>query len=100
MSGNLYIFRANVWLYPGKAGWHFVSLPRNKSAQIKALFSAAHKGWGSIPIIATVGKTTWRTSIFPEKKSGTYLLPIKAEARKKENILEGDSITISVEIRL
>ncbi len=27
----------------------------------------------SIPVRVTVGKTTWETSIFPDKKSQTYL---------------------------
>jgi len=45
-----------------------------------------------------IGKTSWMTSIFPDKKSTSYLLPIKAEIRKKEQIKENDVILFSIEL--
>lgn len=78
--------KATVWLYPGMAGWHFVTLPEKQSLQIKSCFGFLKRGWGSLPILVTIGKTSWKTSIFPDKKAGAYLLPLKAEARKKEKI--------------
>jgi hypothetical protein len=57
------------------------------------------RGWGSLPVEVTVGKTTWRTSIFPDKKAGAYLFPLKASVRKKEGISEGDMITLVLEIK-
>jgi hypothetical protein len=47
---------------------------------------------------ARVGETSWATSIFPDKKSGAYLLPLKKEVRKAESI-ENDA-TVYVELRL
>ena len=99
MLKNHYKMRAKAWLYPGKAGWHFVTLPKKQSAEIKARFGLMRRGWGSLPIVLTIGKTSWKTSIFPDKKAGAYLLPLKADARKKENIVAGDTITFSVEVR-
>lgn len=46
---------------------------------------------------AAVGKTSWKTSIFPENK-GTYLLPLKKEVRVKENLKVGDAIVVSIEV--
>ncbi len=54
---------------------------------------------GSLPVIATIGKTIWKTSIFPDKKICSYLLPLKAEVRKKELLREGDKIKLSLEIK-
>ncbi len=34
-------------------------------------------------VIAQIGKSEWRTAIWFDTKQGTYLLPIKAEIRKK-----------------
>lgn len=90
--------KSEVWLYPGMAGWHFVSIPKKQSAEIKGNFHSMKRGWGSLPVTVTVGKTSWKTSIFPDKKTGTYLLPLKAEARKKERIVAGESITFSIQI--
>jgi len=81
-----YNVRSEVWLYPGMAGWHFVSLSKAQSEEIKKNYAAQKRGWGSLPVEVKLGKSTWRTSIFPDKRSGTYLLPLKSEIRKKEEI--------------
>ena len=92
--------RAKVWLYPGQeANWHFVTLPKKQSQQIKERFGSFKRGWGSLPVKVTIGKTTWNTSIFPDKKAGAYLLPLKADVRKQEKIQDGKSIMFVVEIR-
>ena len=94
-----YKVRARVWLYPAMAGWHFITVPKKQSTEIKSHFGMMRKGWGSLPIVATIGKTSWKTSIFPDKKSGAYLLPMKASVRKSEKIMVGDSVTLNVQIR-
>lgn len=92
--------KAKVWLYPGMAGWHFVTLPKKQSGEIKNLFGPMGRGFGSLPVIVTMGTTSWKTSIFPDKKSGAYLLPLKVDVRKKEHISAGDTISFVVEIRV
>jgi len=100
MSKKKYKTRGKVWLYPGMAGWHFVSLEKKQSKEIKEKYGKNRRGFGSIPIKVTIGDTSWKTSIFPDKRSGTYLLPIKAEVRKKEGIFDDDTITFTIEIRI
>lgn len=94
-----YSMRAKVWLYPGMAGWHFLTLPKKQSKEIKATFDSLRRGWGSLPVVVTIGRTSWKTSIFPYTKADAYLLPLKAEMRKKEKIAEGDTVTFSIEIQ-
>ena len=93
-----YSIKASVWLYEGKDPWHFVSIPKKETEEINYYFSHVKRGWGSLPVIVTLGETTWKTSIFSDKKTDTYLLPLKIEIRKKENIKEGDEINFSIEI--
>lgn len=100
MKKTKYKIRSEVWLYPGEVGnWHFVTIPKKQSEAIKKEFGAVKRGWGSLPVTVTIRKTVWKTSIFPDKKEGAYLLPLKAEARKKEGILEGDKINFLLEIQ-
>jgi hypothetical protein len=112
MRKSNYKIRAKIWLYPGPengGNWHFVTLPKKYSAQIKKDFTKVKRGWGSLPVTVTIGpnsskkrqasKTSWETSIFPDNKSGTYLLPLKSEVRKKEDIFEGETITFSIKIQ-
>ena len=95
----VYRLRSRVWLYPGPAGWHFVTLPKRQSAEIRSNFVIARRGWGSLPVIASIGKTTWNTSVFPDKKSGGYVLPIKADVRGKEGIASGQVIAFTIQVR-
>jgi hypothetical protein len=91
--------RSKVWLYPGMAGWHFLTLPKKEGADIKLKFGKQAKGWGSLPVSVTLGTTTWSTSIFPDSKMGSYLLPLKASVRKKEDIVAGDMVTFTLTLR-
>ncbi len=93
-----YKIKEKVWLYPGKAGWNFVTIPAEVSNDINYFFDHQKKGWGSLPVKVTLGKTQWKTSIFPDKKSNTFLLPLKAEVRKKEDFKVGDLISFTIEI--
>lgn len=100
-KNNNFKIQAEVWLYPSeKAAWHFVTLPKKIADEIKKNFGAKSRGWGSFPVTAKIGKTSWKTSIFPDKRSESYILPLKAEVRKKEGIFQGDRITFFLEINV
>lgn len=95
-----FTFKAKVWIYAGQAAWHFVSVPKKESTRIKALFGGLQRGFGSFPVTVTIGKTSWRTSIFPDSKTGTYLLPVKSDVRKKESLTEGATCTVVLSVRV
>lgn len=98
MKNNIYKIKAKVWQYPGFAGWHFVDIDKKTSALIKKRFSHLKKGWGSLPVTVKLGKSVWKTSIFPSK-GDYYLLALKAAIRKKEHIVYGDTINFSIKIK-
>lgn len=100
MKSNQYKIKEKVWLYPGATPWHFVSVPKKQAQDIAKKFGALKRGFGSLPVSVTIGKTSWRTSIFPEKKTGEYLLPLKVAVRKKEEIMRGDTVTFLLEIKV
>jgi hypothetical protein len=100
MSEAAYKVRTRVWRYPGVGGWHFITLPEKYSEEINFRFGMRGKGWGSIPVIAIIGETEWTTSIFPDRKSRGYLLPVKAEVRRNEKIKSNDMATVTVRIRI
>lgn len=81
------------------AAWRFLSVPIKEGKMIKETFGKHARGWGSLPISITIGKTTWNTSIFPDKKSGSYLLPVKAKVRDAENIKDGATVSYTLSIR-
>lgn len=102
MNPSCFKIRAKVWLYQGPAPWHFVTLPKTHAERIKARHRwrrRMKKGWGSLPVEVTVGKTVWSTSIFPDSKSGSYVLPLKEKVRTAEGIRAGKTLTFRLEIR-
>ncbi len=97
MKKTSYTMKEKVWLYPGDmAAWHFVTLTKVIGQEIKEARGKAARGFGSLPVEVTIGATTWKTSIFPAKQTGSYLLPLKAKVRKDEDIEAGDTVTFTV----
>lgn len=95
-----YAFKAKVWIYPGGNGaWHFITVPKAISAKIKKGHGAHARGWGSLKVRVRIDKTTFDTSIFPENKSATYLLPVKASVRKKESLFAHSAVTVHLAIQ-
>ncbi len=95
---NQFSGKAKIWIYPAQAAWHFISIPKAQTSTIKKQFEGLKRGWGSLKVLVTIGNTSWKTSIFPDNKTQTYLLPIKAEVRKKENLKAEQTIGYNIEI--
>ncbi len=93
-------FRSKLWMYQAPGGWHFVTLPKTRAKEIKRLLPGTRRGFGSLRVRATIGKTSWRTSIFPDSKSDSYLLPVKADVRTKERIEDGDAVTVVLDVMI
>ena len=91
-------FGAPVWRYPGADGWHFVSLPAEVSAEITDIAAGARRGFGSVRVDVTVGATSWRTSLFPDSKTGTYLLPVKKAVRLAEHLEAGGEVRAQLQV--
>ena len=72
-----------LWLWPGNgATWHFMTVPAEQAGEIRGHALASPRGFGSVRVEATIGGVVWRTSVFPIKRGG-YILPVKAEVRRK-----------------
>lgn len=93
-----YEISAEVWRYPGKGGWHFVTLPAHLADEIRARHARTHRAFGSLPVRASIGSSTWSTSLFADTRSASYLLPIKADVRRRECIEDGDVATVRIDV--
>ena len=91
-------FGAPLWQYPGADGWHFVSLPPGIGTDITDITTGIRRGFGSVRVAVTVGSTSWRTSIFPDSKTGTYLLPVKKAVRVAEHLETGDEVWAQLQV--
>ncbi len=89
-------FKGRIWYWKGPAPHHFVTVPEKHCSELKALSGFVTYGWGMIPANLQIGKSEWKTSLFP--KDGGYIVPIKASVRTAENLEEGDRVTLRLEI--
>ena len=92
-------FTSLLWIWRGEqAGrWYFVTVPEEQSGEIKAHALGNPRGFGSVKVEARIGDVAWRTSVFP-LNSGGYVLPIKADVRRKTAIAAGDEVTVELEL--
>jgi len=89
-----------LWIWKGSdaAGrWYFITVPEEQSGEIKAHAFGSPRGFGSVKVEARIGNVVWRTSVFP-LNSGGYLLPVKAEVRRKADLAVGDEVTVELEL--
>ena len=79
-------FRAKLWHYPGKGGWHFATVPDKYAPPVT-------HGWGRTPVQATVDGHAWATSVW-RGKDGRTLLAVPKVARGEK--VDGDSVQVEI----
>lgn len=90
-------FTAPLWQWQAKDGWFFVTLPAEVADDIADL-DRAPSGFGSVRVRVTVGGSTWETSVFPDTKRGSYVLPVKKAVRTAESLATGDELDVHLEV--
>ena len=91
-------FDAAIWIADGPGGWRFISLPEGHSDEIADLVGTQSRGFGAVRVAVAIGASTWNTSIFPDRKRGTYVLPVKKGVRAKEGIDAPDVVAVRLEL--
>ena len=92
-----FTFDAEVWLAQATDAWHFVSLPFEASDEIADRVDPSRPGFGSVRVEVTLGGSTWRTSVFPEKDRA-FMLPVKKAVRRAESLDTGDSARLRLRL--
>lgn len=83
-------FKARLFKYPGKGGWHFAPVPERLSPP------ATH-AWGRTPVEAVVDGYRWATSVW-RGKDGRTLLAVPAKARGSKG--DGDEVRVALRFTL
>ena len=96
MAPGRFSFTATVWEHDGPGAWHFISLPEPDADDIDEMFGHHARGFGSLRVEVTIGTTTWLTSIFPDTKRGTYVLPLKKAVRIAERLTAGSAASVEL----
>jgi len=89
-------FDGDIWYWRGPSPFYFITVPPDQADALKTIAAVVTYGWGMIPVQAGIGRSTWKTSLFP--KDGSYIVPIKAAIRQREKLKDGDRVTVRLEV--
>lgn len=94
---NTYHVTAPVWLWSAEKGsWHFVTISGDAAGQLRFDSMGMRGGFGSVKVHAAIGNIGWTTSVFPSGED--YLLPIKADVRRRTGIAAGDEVSVKLSL--
>jgi uncharacterized protein DUF1905 len=85
-------FSGEMWFWKGPAPWHFITVPEEDCSELNEAASIVSYGWGMIPVAARIGRTEWKTSLWP--KGGQYIVPVKTDVRRAEGLEVGDTVAV------
>ena len=98
---HIFEVSGKVGLWPSSkpgGGWHYLVIAGQTAMEIRYAALGRTGGFGSIKVRATIGKTVWQTSLFPERESGGFIMLLKAEVRRREGVAAGKRIKIRLVI--
>ena len=85
-------FTGELWHWRGPSPYFFVTVPDEQSQELRQVSRDVSYGWGMIPVLVRIGRTEWRTSLFPQQQR--YVVPVKLAARRAERPEEGDLLEV------
>jgi hypothetical protein len=90
-------FTGELWYWRGPSPYHFITVPEEACAGLRAVSGIVSYGWGMIPVNVRIGESAFETSLFP--KDGGYIVPIKDAVRHAEGLSVGDAVAVNLAIR-
>lgn len=86
---------AKIWRWGGGlSSWYFIYVPRELSEMLRLRFPSS----AMIRCRYMLGETTWESTMFRNNRENNYLIPIKQKVRKQEGLMDGDEISIKIQI--
>ncbi|HET9501861.1 MAG TPA: DUF1905 domain-containing protein [Marmoricola sp.] len=90
-------FTAELWDWDASdATWTFLATPPDVDEEIR-MTAGPPRGFGSVRVEATIGGSTWRTSVFPSNEHG-FVLPVKKAVRRREDVEAGDLAEVTLRL--
>ena len=92
-------FESDVFRWGARedSSWFFTAVPPELSEDIREI-PRPDRGFGSVRVRARIGGSEWTTSIFPDSKSGSYVLPLKKAVRDAEDLVDGGPVTVRLHV--
>ena len=85
-----------------KATYHLVGFTGNQAealaghAIMQKLEFGRRRGFGSIKVLACIGETTWKTSVFPQDKQSEWILLVSKKVMRAEDLSPGEPLSVTL----
>ena len=67
-------------------------------ARLHRLEFGRQRGFGSVKVMARIGATEWKTSVFPQDQSTSWILLVGKKVMRAEDLVPGDPVTVEMEL--
>ncbi|QZD91969.1 DUF1905 domain-containing protein [Qipengyuania xiapuensis] len=84
--------------------YHLVTITGEAAEAIAAhalmhrLEFGTQRGFGSVKVMASVGRTNWKTSVFPQREKSEWVLLVSKKVMRAEDLAEGDPVELELEL--
>ena len=84
--------------------YHLVTITGDAAEAIAAhalmhrLEFGTQRGFGSVKVMASVGRTIWKTSVFPQREKSEWVLLVSKKVMRAEDLAEGDPVELELEL--
>ena len=58
----------------------------------------SRRGFGSVKVLASIGRTEWKSSVFPQRGKAEWILLVSKKVMRAEDLSEGDSVALELEL--
>ena len=114
---NLVTHTTSLTRWQGDRGTYHLMVITGDDAETIAMHARLHRleygtqrGFGSVKVMAQIGDSNWKTSVFPQKKSSPssseaigqqereWILLVSKKLMRAEELIEGDAVTVELEL--
>lgn len=93
----------NRW--QGDRGTYHLVIFTGEAAEAIAMHARLHRleygssrGFGSVKVMAQIGETRWKTSVFPQKGQSEWVLLVSRKVMRAEDIAGGDPVEVTLDL--
>ncbi len=54
------------------------------------------RGFGSVKVVARIGETEWKSSVFPQDKQSEWILLVSKKVMRAQDLAEGDPVMLNL----
>lgn len=66
--------------------------------RLRRLEYGARRGFGSVKVMARIGDTEWKSSVFPQERSTQWILLVSRKVMRTEDLAAGDEVRLELEL--